>query len=38
MKINWDIDNVMKDFTYTNYSLGHKTCIDHFIKSGCIYI
>ena len=27
----------MKDFTYTNYSLGHKSCIDHNIMSGCIF-
>ena len=27
----------MKDFTYTHYSLGHKSCIDHIIMSGCIF-
>ena len=32
-----DNDNAMKDFTYTNYSLGHKSCIDHIIMSGCIF-
>ena len=34
MKISWDNDKAMKDFTYTNYSLGHKSCIDHIIMSG----
>ena len=37
MKIYWDNDKAMKDFTYTNYSLGHKSCIDHIIMSGCIF-
>ena len=39
MKIYWDNDNAMKDFIYTNYSLslGHKSCIDHIIMSGCIF-
>ena len=37
LKISWDNDNAMKDFTYTNYSLGHKSCIDHIIMSGCIF-
>ena len=27
----------MKHFTYTNYSLGHNSCIDHIIMSGCIF-
>ena len=37
MKNYWDNVNAMKDFTYTNYSLGHKSCIDHIIMSGCIF-
>ena len=36
MKIYWDNDKT-KDFTYTNCSLGHKSCIDHIIMSGCIF-
>ena len=37
MNIYWDNDKAMKDFTYTNYSRGHKSCIDHIIMSGCIF-
>ena len=37
MKISWGNDNAMKDFTCTNYSLGHKSCIDHIIMSECIF-
>ena len=37
MKISWDHDKAMKDFTYTNCSLGYKSCIDHIIMSGCIF-
>ena len=37
LKIYWDNDNAMKDFKYTNYSLGQKSCIDHIIMSGCIF-
>ena len=37
MQISWDNANAMKDFTYTNYSLGHKSCIYHIIMSGCIF-
>ena len=25
---------IVKDFTFTHYSLGHKSCIDHIIISG----
>ena len=37
MKISWDNDKAMKDFTYTNYSLGHKSCFDNIIMSGYIF-
>ena len=37
LKISWDNDKAMKDFTYTNYSFGYKSCIDHIIMNRCIF-
>ena len=31
--LSWDHVLSEKDFTYVNYSLSHKSCVDHFILS-----
>ena len=36
-KIAWENTNSKKDFTYTNVSLGHKSCIDHILVDNCIF-
>ena len=37
LKVSWNHCNSSKDYTYTNYALGHKSCIDHILMSGNIY-
>ena len=36
-KVAWENTNSKKDFTYTNVSLGHKSCIDHILVDNCIF-
>ena len=28
---SWNLVSALKDYTYVNHSLQHKSCIDHFI-------
>ena len=35
--VSWDNPLSMKDYTYTNYALDHRSCIDHFVVSRNIY-
>ena len=37
LKFAWENTNSKKDFTYTNVSLGHKSCIDHILVDNCIF-
>ena len=37
LKVLWNHRNSSKDYTYTIYALGHKSCIDHILMSGNIY-
>ena len=37
MKVAWENTNSKKDFTYTNVSLGHKSCIYHILVDICIF-
>ena len=36
-KVAWENTNSKKDFTYTNVSLGHTSCIDHILVDKCIF-
>ncbi len=33
IKVCWDSPKITHDYTYVNHSLGHKSCIDHFLLS-----
>jgi exonuclease III len=35
--VSWNNDKSQKDFTYTNYSLNHKSCIDHCLLTENVY-
>ena len=33
----WENKNTKNDFIYTNFSLGHKSCIDHILVDTCVF-
>ena len=36
-KVTWENTNSKKDFTYTNFSLWHTSCIYRILVDNCIY-
>ena len=37
MKATWENINSKKDFTYTNFSLGHTSCIYDILVDNCVF-